>query len=336
MSNWDIVVGTIRTVEDREVLESVKELWMTGEMLKEATTDHKVLLDRSMEERLPEGLRSVFRKEAEKWDKEVIPSLVRRFEEMPGIHPKARGLMFSGAEYVSRARAELAATDLKIEMLERASKDPRTRKSGELAVVNMLEAALREKGETENEAFRRLRNAGGASLAMALVKYTVINAKDEMKTMTAVRRDLEALGPAARMLTEVEDAFVRVWESVSTGASRDPEFTKDFQVWLRQSADEAREYHRPKGGSHDETVIIALGNPTTPEEMIANQKEAVARLKEEVLDPQVGKERRQLLIMWIEGMENTISKQEDQLEAFKGDPKESQNALWTGDRGEMG
>ncbi len=309
------MVSATRTNEDSEVLLGMKRIWISSESLKNVVTDRKLLYDHAHDQRLPEQMRAVFQNAVDTWDNEKIPSVIRFFNAMPDVPARARQLMFSAEEYISMAQKELAESDMRIAMLEKASKDPRLKGSGELAIVSRLETALREKAEQELEATRRLIQIADEDIVMALVKYTAVNAKEEMRTMTAVRRDHEIQEPVLSTLRTIENNFVAAWSTVATGASTDSRFPRSCQAWMQQSATEAKQYRWDSGKPENlDKITIDFGSPETPQEMIENQKEAVKSLEDEALDPKTPKTKRGDIVMWIEGLKGRIFAEQAELE----------------------
>jgi hypothetical protein len=305
-----------RTESERQVLEGMKRIWVTSEILKNVAADQRLLLDHARDQRVPLGMREVFQRGADRYETDTIPVLVRLFNEMPDVPARARELMFTADEYIARARQDLDDDARRIEMLETASKDPRLKRGGELAVVSRLETALREKGQAENEATQRMLKTANDELVRALVRFTEINARDEMRTMAAIRRDHGIQEPALGMLRGIENGFVLAWIGISRAASVDSRFPKDFQAFMQKSFQEAKQYVWDAGKQSElEKIAIDFGAPTTQQELIDNQRAAVSRLEAQVLDPKTKKETRAELMVWIEGLQNRILDQEIELSA---------------------
>ena len=146
---------------------------------------------------------------------------------------------------------------------------------------------------------------------MTLKRYLVTGVMAERKAVASVRWKMGDFPSAAEGLRTIENVYVQGAMLVSGGASRDKRFPPEFRREMQRMEAEAKEYRRNDPGVGSPRVEdLGASDSIDGIEKIRKEKEIIAKLENEALDPATPKEKRVLLMKWIMGLRERVAEEQ--------------------------
>lgn len=303
--------------EQELVLDGMKKLINARRPLIQAIMDHHVLAQAAKNEAVPSDVRSILQKYADQWEKVEIPKIIESINNLPNVPQKARDLLISPGESTTKMLEALAMTEGDISTYEALIKKPELRRAGEMSVAAHFLEIVDQKLKSENVSRSHLLMVGPVELKMAIIKAALATNAADRNTVRTLRRESGNSKRVNELLKSTE-LTITIAMMMTAKSGTNQIFPASFREKMGDKVKEMEELSRSlRPEEPKDQLVMDFGRPRSEEEALDNMKAVIEKLRKEALSERTSKDKREVLVAYIIGLEKELETQTREIELAK-------------------